>query len=324
MINIKNILIPTDFSENAARAYAPAQQLAKHYDAKIDVIHIIPTLRYFNDDLDTLNFYPEIEEDLYSRFHKKTSGKMERLMSEHFNTELRGTGIIEIAPKPAKTITTYAADNNYDLIMMAATGKDEANTVRGDITEKVMRYSKVPVLSADHSTFEKIDRIMVPTDGSLDSLQALSWAVSLAVKYNASIRLFYVLEAKGLLENEGLKNEAFISDFENVYERIYDIVENFVRSSPNEGIRLKKETHEKGKFIYGKADNAVAIDMDVTIKEGVSAHQAITKYAPEHADIVVMAARGLSGINRLLLGSTTEKVVRHLELPILTIKNKQD
>jgi nucleotide-binding universal stress UspA family protein len=48
-------------------------------------------------------------------------------------------------------------------------------------------------------------------------------------------------------------------------------------------------------------------------------HDVIVHYAAEHADLVVMPARGRTGITEHLLGSTTERVVRTADVPVLTV-----
>ena len=56
------------------------------------------------------------------------------------------------------------------------------------------------------------------------------------------------------------------------------------------------------------------------IEKGVSAHIGIEEYAPSHADVVVMATHGHSGLAHFFLGSTTEKVAQSLDMPVLTVK----
>jgi nucleotide-binding universal stress UspA family protein len=50
-------------------------------------------------------------------------------------------------------------------------------------------------------------------------------------------------------------------------------------------------------------------------------HDEITRYAAdEHADLIVMATHGRTGLAHVLLGSVAEKVVQHADIPVLTIK----
>jgi nucleotide-binding universal stress UspA family protein len=64
--------------------------------------------------------------------------------------------------------------------------------------------------------------------------------------------------------------------------------------------------------------------MNMAIERGISAHHAITEYAAQNADMVIMTTHGRSGLSHLFLGSTAEKVVRHVKLPLITVKPEFD
>jgi nucleotide-binding universal stress UspA family protein len=83
---------------------------------------------------------------------------------------------------------------------------------------------------------------------------------------------------------------------------------------------LKKGEGFISQFVYQDEVSSATINVQTVIKKRISAHYAITEYAEEHAHIVVMATHGRSGLSHLLLGSTAEKVARHLKLPVLTVK----
>ena len=55
------------------------------------------------------------------------------------------------------------------------------------------------------------------------------------------------------------------------------------------------------------------------VMEGVPAEIIVEYAASEDADLIVMSTRGQGGIQRLLLGSTTDRVLRSAHLPVLAI-----
>jgi nucleotide-binding universal stress UspA family protein len=65
MHSINKILVPTDFSDNASHAYSYTQKIAARYGAKVDLIHIIPTLQYFSESLEQLCMPLDMEQDVY-------------------------------------------------------------------------------------------------------------------------------------------------------------------------------------------------------------------------------------------------------------------
>lgn len=318
MYTIKKILVPTDFSDNASHAYSHAQQIAGSYGAKIDFIHIIPTLRYFNESLEQLGMPLDMEKELYPHAQKRASVQIKELMDGHLESENKGEGIVRIGPKPSKSIAEYAEQGNYDLIVIAAKGQGESDLLRGSVTEKIIRYSKVPVLHTDQPEIESIKNIMVPTDGSQSSLQALPMAISIALRHDASITLFHVLELHGTL-TENAKKNVHSSEYENIRDVIYEAVDEFFINSWNEA-KLRRLKDFEGQFLIREGDSNTAINVKTVIEKRVSAHHAITEYGDEHADLIVLATHGHSGLKHLILGSTAEKVVQHSKSPTVTIK----
>lgn len=318
MRSFKKILVPTDFSENASVAYHPAQQLASQFGATVDFMHVIPTMQYFHESMRTLGIPLDVKEDLYPHIQEESITKINALMDEYLEPENRGEGIVELAPKPSKMIVDHAEKYNYDLILLATHGQHQTELLRGSVTEKIIRYSSVPVLSTNTSSFEDLMQILVPTDGSQISFRALSLATVLALMYRADITLFHVQELYGNLADNAKKNP-LKSGEENLQDLIFLKLENFVHEENNH-LFLRKGADKESQLVYTDEHTSATINIHTVIGRGVSAHYAITEYAKENADIVVMTTHGHSGLSHLLLGSTAEKVARHLELPVLTVK----
>ena len=226
MFNIKRILVPTDFSENAVAAYNPAHQIAQRFGARVDFIHIIPTMQYFHESMRSLGAPLDMEKNLYPKIQKESSGRINKLMDDYLKPENKGEGIIEIAAKPSREIARFAEEGGYDLILLAANGRHESELLRGRITEKVIRYSSVPVLSTDQSNLDGIKNILVPTDGSRTSLKGLPLTISLALKFSAGITLFHVQELYGTAMGSAQKNP-LKSNNENIRDVIYTELEAF-------------------------------------------------------------------------------------------------
>lgn len=318
MFEIKKILVPSDFSENSAHAYNPAQQLASHFGAKIDFIHVIPTLQYFNESISNLGVPFSMEKDLYPKIQKESAQKLNNLMDDYLKDENRGEAIVRIAPKPSKAIVEYAEQGGYDLILMATHGKHESELLRGTVTEKVIRFSNIPVLATDHSGIQGIKNILVPTDGSSASLTAMPLAISMAMTFDASITLYHVLELHGSL-TENIEANPMRSEKDNIYDILYSAMENYFKQSWDK-VELRDGEGYNDQLVYNEGASNATIDITTVIEKGISAHHAITEYAMEHADMVVMATQGHSGLAHLFLGSTAEKVAQHLKLPVISVK----
>lgn len=135
--------------------------------------------------------------------------------------------------------------------------------------------------------------ILVPTDGSPEADPAVEHALDLAERYDATLHVLYVVDTNALpldahaqlifeyLEEQGRQSEADIVD----------------------------RAEERGvESVVGE------------VAEG-SPHEAILEYVEDNdIDLVVMGTHGRRGIDRYLLGSVTERVLRGADVPVLTVR----
>ena len=139
-----------------------------------------------------------------------------------------------------------------------------------------------------------VKSILVPVDYSHSGDAAMAYAVSLAKEYNAEMHLVHVYEQTFTYVDGGFAGAPLPAvppaDLEAEKEKLTAI-------TPDEGVNFRRE------FIVGNpADELV-------------------NYAKEKGiDLVVMGTHGRTGLNRLLMGSIAEGVVRRSPCPVLTIK----
>jgi nucleotide-binding universal stress UspA family protein len=139
------------------------------------------------------------------------------------------------------------------------------------------------------------ERILVPTDGSEEVEQAISYAIDLAVEQDATIHAVYVINTStyGTLPME-TSWEGITDMFKDEGERAIDRVEELAAA--------------KGVPVTG------------VLLEGTPSRE-IARYADqEDCDLVVVGTHGRGGIDRLLLGSVAERVVRTSPAPVLTVR----
>lgn len=69
------------------------------------------------------------------------------------------------------------------------------------------------------------------------------------------------------------------------------------------------------------AATAAGVECDAVLGEANSPYELIVKTAEErHCDIILMASHGRKGLNKLFLGSETQKVLAHTHLPVLVLR----
>ncbi|MFB6296509.1 MAG: universal stress protein [Halobacteriales archaeon] len=135
------------------------------------------------------------------------------------------------------------------------------------------------------------ERILVPTDGSPGTSRVLTHALELAERVGATLHGLYVLDAR----NRGLEGGM-------------DALRESLRS---EGERATER-------VRARAEDA-GVDVTAAIREGVPHEEILAYVEAEGIDAVVMGTHGRSGVDRVLLGSVTERVVRLSPVPVLTV-----
>ena len=137
------------------------------------------------------------------------------------------------------------------------------------------------------------DRILVPTDGSTEGERAVEYAFDLARLHDAEIYAIYVVNAASY---GGLPMET-----------AWDGISDALREEGQEAVDRVKEL----------APDDVSVE--TAVLEGTPSRVIVEEASPENCDLVVMGTHGRGGIDRLLLGSVTERVVRSATVPVLTV-----
>lgn len=321
MKEINKILIPTDFSKGSQTAYTVAQKIADTFGSRIDLIHIIPTVKYLHESIKKLGVPLDMNKDVYPQIIKEKEHAIQRDMDDYIREENKGEVFVKIDRKPSESVVEHAEQKGYDLIIMGAKGHHETALLRGGTTEKAIRYSKVPVFSVDKSLEkEKIKHVLVPTDSSMLSLAGFPLALAIADTYNADITLLHIIELYGSV-SEDIPRSPQKGETISIYEVVIERLKKFLSEKELENISVQRTgvTFEDEVAIADNGDSR-QIQLKTKIIKGVSAHYEIESYAEENADIVVMATHGHSGFAHLILGSTAEKVAQYVTKPVITVR----
>lgn len=145
----------------------------------------------------------------------------------------------------------------------------------------------------------RYERILVPTDGSDATLEAVQQAVDLAAEHGATIHALYVVNSASFA---GLPMD---SSWENV------------------SAMLSEEGATALDDVAATAENH-GVDVERELADGNPAREIVRYAEDEDCDLVVMGTHGRGGIDRLLLGSVAEKVVRSSTVPVLTVRVGDD
>ena len=300
MIEFKQVLCPVDFSEFSMRSVIHAAALARWYEARLTVLHVVPTFEpvQIRGILGEPVPVPQVSRE-------EVLEEMRRALD--LSAVSPDATVIAEPGNPSKTIVDHALSNGTDLIVMGTHGRRGfKRLLLGSVTETVLREAPCPVLTVPPGTGAvaspevTFKRILCPIDFSPSALQALGFALDLARQADGRVTLLRVIE--WLAEEEPRTSAHF-----NVPE-----YRRHVAADAEERLRG---------VVAGESRTWVEIDNMIVFGR---AHREILRAAEaKPADLIVMGAQGRGGVGLALFGSTTQQVVRGAACPVLTVRGPQ-
>lgn len=301
-MEIRRILVPTDFSDRAERALPHALWLAEEFGAEIHLLH---AMVLHGDDPGGAEAgeraFPDLGE-AYDRLRSWATRRMEESAADLDRSRVRVVRAQERGIAAAPTIVEYANDHDVDVVAMATHGRRGVRRMLlGSVTEEVLRTAGCPVLTVRPDGADRAggppEKILVPVDFSEHSDLALASAGALARRFGAELDVLHVIAELGVpdpyfadaAELRALTRAARDRVPEALAERVDEVIGDDVPTSSH---------------------------MEV----GTPA-AAIPEFAGERgSDMIVVGSHGRTGMERVFLGSVAEGVVRRAPCPVLTVK----
>lgn len=147
-------------------------------------------------------------------------------------------------------------------------------------------------------------KILVPVDFSKASITALEMACEIAKKANSTVIALHVVE-EATPESFKVSGEGHPNDFE---DRLFTMK------------LLEKSKKQLEKLVMDPKFSSIKLDGE--LRMGNPFHGMNTIITEQKVDLVVMGTRGHSRLEEMIIGSNTEKVVRHSKVPVLTVHKK--
>ena len=132
--------------------------------------------------------------------------------------------------------------------------------------------------------------ILVTTDGSKESMTVVEHASALAHAFDADVKILYVVDVRS--------SPLDMSEL---------VVEAFEEAGKESTRKIQKEFEEYG------------VDSETFIEYGFPAQTILSFAEDKSVDVIIMSTHGRTGVDRFLLGSVAEKVIRKSKLPVLTV-----
>jgi nucleotide-binding universal stress UspA family protein len=282
---IRQILFPSDLSDASQRAFHHARLLGEAFGARVTLYHVVspPWHEEPKDPADPQRV----------ALQRAEQAARERLDALLAGSKLAaGEVVVEHRPSANRALVARIAATSPDLTVMATHGREGlAHLFLGAVTETVVQYGRCPVLAVrepDHGAALPYRRVLVPTDLSPASRRAFPMAALLARTFGAEIVAVHVAPEphQSLLSGvseavAAVPTEADVAGF---------LGKDF------EGLRVIPQV------FLGKAWDRIAFTARV-----------------EKADVIVMSTHGHDSLTDRVIGSHTERVVRHAPCPVLIV-----
>lgn len=292
---IKRLLLATDFSDWARRAEDYASGLAVSWRAELTVLTVLE----FPPGMDPE--YAVNKQYLTERMYEASS----RLAEFKGWSHQRGiTATTKIATGiPSEEVVATALADAADLVIVGTRGNSGlAHVLLGSTAERVIRTAPCPVLAV-HTTKPggpateniALERILVPTDFSDCSLEAVNYAGVVAGQSKASIELLHIMEPA-----------------------YYGL--DFTIEHPDDREQKRKRATERLAALSSElAKHGIAVKTSIM---GSAPADAILEGAQRSSSqLIVMGTHGRRGLSHAFAGSVTEAVLRRGVVPVLAVRN---
>ncbi len=142
------------------------------------------------------------------------------------------------------------------------------------------------------------EKILIATDGSEYTKNAVDYGIDLAKSTGAKLFAIYVVDTA-----------AFASiPMDTAWESMYEL--------------LRQEGDQAIKYVSERAE-VEGLEVEGNLIEGHPADEIIRYSEKNSISIIVMGTLGKSGLDRFLLGSVAEKVVRNSKIPVIVVRGKK-
>lgn len=294
MTSIIRLLLATDFSEAAYEAECYALALAASWRADLSVITVLEFPPGMNPEYAVNKLY--LTERMSDASAGLTELKRQAQQRGVQATTRIATGI------PTDEVMTAAQEEQTNLIIVGTRGKSGlAHVLLGSTAERLIRTAPCPVLAVPakvtHTlTAEGISltRMLVPTDLSDCSLEAVKYAGIMAVQAKASIQLLHIMEP-------GYYGIDFAIENRDEQERRRRVITEQLAA-------LLSNLTAAGIPVKGSLVGGTPVDVILEFARSSS------------SDLIVMGTHGRRGLSLAWAGSVTESVLRRGTIPVVAVR----
>jgi nucleotide-binding universal stress UspA family protein len=279
------IVVPIDFSQSSLRALQWAESIASGRRAVVTVVHAIePT---------PLSVTGDAAESLVVRAE-------DRIRTA--SAALAAHGIVVVphcaVGRPWQVVRDAVEQHGADLVLLGNRGLSPIKrTILGSNADRVLRTVASPALVVRAADMPRGHlRVLVATDFSADAAEAILdfRRVFLQSLVRLEVRVVHATIPPGMIESVDMP----------LIERV-------------DWSRIDSNAHELAEQVAREFRSA-GVETSVVVRRGTAARTILSEARDWHADLIVLGRRGMSGFERMILGSTAERVLHAASCAVFT------
>jgi nucleotide-binding universal stress UspA family protein len=287
----RKILCPIDFSPGAEQAIRVAVRLANEAGAELVLVHAwhVPPVAFTGHYV----FAPDVTEEIRDSAREALDDATRA--AEALGARRLSSRLVDGPPRH-EIIELLERDPAFDLVVMGTRGRTGlARILLGSVAERIVRHAPCSVLAvrADGEA-RPFTRVLCPIDFSDSSQAAVDLAAGLVQPGRAGITLLHVIDPPAVYSSE---------------VRSFELARDLDRQSTEHLDRWAARLAERAPAPVAKL-----------LRVGRPGAEILQVLDEGPFDLVVLGSHGRIGLERVLLGSVAEKIVRHAGCPVLVAR----
>jgi nucleotide-binding universal stress UspA family protein len=295
---LETVVVATDFSPNAATAVAWAKHVASERHARLVVVHASPL------ETPPAPEFVVLPPQYFEQIHDLARKQLEAVVAELRTDGLRVEAELVLEPA-VDAILAVAARRHADLLVVGTRGRSGLKRLLlGSTAAHVVRNAPCPVITVhatDAGPPRPIRTVLVPTDFSEDATRAAEAAARLLVADGPG-RLILVHAYSLPIETDHLPARMLIDAIRQAEEKAHARIAELA-------YRMRRPD----------------LTVETLVREATTPADVVLDHAQVvRPDLIAMGTHGRSGLKRLFMGSTTERVLPYAPCPVLTVRRTDE
>ncbi|WP_457601250.1 universal stress protein [Hydrogenivirga sp.] len=289
------VLVPVDFSDITNVVLRVVKSIVQAHGGEVVLFHAVSPAIYIpypeslTVDVIDIKVLQEIEETKKKEAEEKLKGLAD------FLKPVASKLVVDVGD-PRDLVLEAEERENPDLLVIGSHKKGLVEKILiGSTAEKIVKHAKKPVLVIKGSEPTFTRKVLIAYDFSKTAEKTLGFALKFLKPFKVSIEILHIDEPIDIPVIEKIGRA--------IYEKYREEKRNYVD-------KLKERVSSEG------------FEVSASFVSGRNPAEAIVEHVKADPDVelVVMGSRGLSGLKRILLGSTSSEVFKKVDIPILIYK----